>query len=65
MKAYYRRGQCYLGKNDYDIAIENLSKARELEPNDKGILNEIARVKKTKTEYAKKEKEMWAGKLFK
>jgi len=65
VKAYYRRGQCYLGRNDYDIAIENLSKARELEPNDKGILNEIAKVKKTKTEYAKKEKEMWAGKLFK
>ena len=64
VKAYYRRGQCYLGKNEYGLALDDLSKARDLEPNDKGILNEIARVKKVKTEYAKKEKQMY-GKLFK
>ena len=64
VKAYYRRGQCYLGKNEYDLALNDLSKARDLEPNDKGILNEMARVKKVKMEYAKKEKQMY-GKLFK
>jgi len=51
-------------KNEYDLALNDLSKARDLEPNDKGISNEMARVKKVKMEYAKKEKQMY-GKLFK
>ena len=63
-KALFRRGQCYLGKRDYDLALTDLSKARHLEPNDKGILNEIAKVKKAKVDYKQKEKQMY-GKLFK
>ena len=64
VKALYRRGQCHLGKKDYDLALADFNKAKELEPNDRGILNEIAKVKKAKLEYAQKEKAMYS-KLFK
>lgn len=63
VKALFRRGQCHLGKRDYDWALIDLNKARQLEPNDKGILNEIAKTKKAKMEYAKKERAMYS-KLF-
>ena len=83
VKAYYRRGQCYLGRNDYEMALKgkslneisctifwffysfplDLTQAKNLEPNDKGILNEFARVKKAKQEYSKKEKQMYS-KMF-
>ena len=41
----------------------DLTQAKNLEPNDKGILNEFARVKKAKQEYSKKEKQMYS-KMF-
>lgn len=63
IKALFRRGQCHLGKRDYDLALIDLNKAKELEPNDKGIQNEIAKTKKAKMEYAKKEKQMYS-KMF-
>jgi len=64
IKALFRRGQCHLGKKDYDLAMADLKRAQELEPKDKGILQEIAKVKKAKTDYAQKEKQMYS-KLFK
>ena len=63
VKALFRRGQCYLGKRDYDLALEDFNTAKNLEPNDKGILGEIAKVKKAKLEYAQKEKKMFS-KMF-
>jgi peptidyl-prolyl isomerase D len=63
-KALFRRGQCHLGKRDFDLALKDLVRANELVPEDKGVLNEIARVKKAKLVYAQKEKEMY-GKMFK
>jgi len=64
VKAMFRRGQCHLGKKDFDEAMADFIKARELEPNDKGILQEIAKTKKAKLDYAQKEKQMYS-KLFK
>jgi len=63
IKALYRRGQCHLGRRDYDLALEDFNQAKTLDPNDKGILNEIAKVKKAKADYAQKEKKMY-GKMF-
>ncbi len=63
VKALFRRGQCHLGKKDYDLALGDFNKARQLEPTDKGIVNEIAKTKKAKMEYAQKEKKMYS-KMF-
>jgi len=62
-KALFRRGQCHLGKTDYDLAMVDLSRALELEPKDKGILQEIAKTKKAKLMYEQKEKQMYS-KMF-
>ena len=64
VKALFRRGQCHFGNKDYDLAMADLNKANELEPNEKGILQEIAKTKKAKLDYAQKEKQMYS-KLFK
>ena len=64
IKALFRRGQCHFGNKDYDLAMADLNKANELEPNEKGILQEIAKTKKAKMAYAQKVKQMY-GKLFK
>lgn len=63
VKALFRRGQCYLGKRDYDLALADFNQAKTLAPSDKGILNEIAKVKKAKLKYAQKEKKMFS-KMF-
>jgi len=62
-KALFRRGQCHLGKRDYDLAMVDLLRAQELEPKDKGILQEIAKTKKAKLMYEQKEKQMYS-KMF-
>ena len=63
-KAIFRRGQALLGMNDFDAALKDLQKVRELQPEDKGVLNEIARAKKAKLEMVKKEKQLYS-KMFK
>jgi len=62
-KALFRRGQCHLGTKDYDLAMVDLLRAQELEPKDKGILQEIAKTKKAKLMYEQKEKQMYS-KMF-
>ena len=63
-KAIFRRGQALLGMNDYDAALKDLQKVRELQPEDKGVLNEIARAKKMKLDMVQKEKKLYS-KMFK
>ena len=63
-KAIFRRGQALLGMKDFDAALQDLQKARELQPEDKGVLNEIARAKKAKLDMVQKEKQLYA-KMFK
>ena len=50
--------------NDFDGALKDLQKVRELQPDDKGVLNEIARAKKAKLDLVKKEKQLYS-KMFK
>ena len=52
-----------MGKQDYDLAMVDLLRAQELEPKDKGILQEIAKTKKAKLMYEQKEKKMYS-KMF-
>jgi peptidyl-prolyl isomerase D len=63
VKATFRRGQARFQRKEFDEAIKDLNRARELEPNDKGVLNELAKVKKAKQAYGMKEKDLY-GKMF-
>ena len=63
-KAIFRRGQAYLGMNEFDTALVDFRKVLEMEPKDKGVLNEIARAKKAKLDMVQKEKQIYS-KMFK
>ncbi|KAJ3320589.1 Tetratricopeptide repeat protein 9A [Blyttiomyces sp. JEL0837] len=60
-KALFRRGQSYLQLNNVDKALPDLKKAAELEPNDVGIRNELAKLKQKLKEYDEKQKKDFAG----
>ncbi|KAJ1663043.1 peptidyl-prolyl cis-trans isomerase cpr6 [Coemansia sp. RSA 1813] len=62
-KAYYRRGSANRQLRLYEKAVEDLSRARELDPQDKAITNEIAQAERAIKERGQKEKQMYA-KLF-
>lgn len=62
-KALFRRGQAHRALKDWDIALIDLNKALEAEPEDKGIKTEIARVKKDIDEQKKKERQAYS-KMF-
>jgi len=55
-KALYRRGLANNGLKDEDAALQDLEAARELSPEDAGIIKELASVKKAAADRAKKEK---------
>ncbi|XP_022320725.2 peptidyl-prolyl cis-trans isomerase D-like [Crassostrea virginica] len=63
VKALFRKGQAECGLKNYDQALGILSEAAKLEPSDKGIQRELAKVKKVVEEYKTKEKKMYA-KMF-
>ena len=56
-KSLYKRGQAHVGLNEYELGLEDLKKANEMEPNNKDIKNEIERVKKMMISYLALEKE--------
>ncbi|KAK8397461.1 hypothetical protein O3P69_004900 [Scylla paramamosain] len=62
-KIYFRRGQAYNLSNDVESARADLQKARELEPNDKGILKELDSVTRKIKAQREKEKKIYS-KLF-
>ncbi len=63
-KALFRRGQARFLRKEYDEAVKDLNRVRELEPSDKGVVAELAKVKKARQAYVQKEKSMY-GKMFK
>jgi len=63
VKGHFRRGQAYLGKQDFDLALKDFAKVQQLEPDDKGVVKEIAKVKLALRIQNKKDKEMFA-KMF-
>jgi peptidyl-prolyl isomerase D len=50
-KALFRRGQAYMGLNEYKLGLADLKKANEKNPNNKDILKEIEKVKKVMKSY--------------
>ena len=64
MKALYRRAQARLGRQDFELALEDLAQAKEIEPSDKSVAAEIAKVKKAQLQYKEKEKNIYS-KMFK
>lgn len=50
-KAYYRRGQAEIGLNDYESAINDLTTALKLVPDNKEIRNELNNVQQLQTKY--------------
>ena len=63
-KAIFRRGQALFGMRDYGLALQDLQRARELQPEDKKVLNELDKVKKAYLEMTRKEKDIYS-KMFK
>lgn len=55
-KAYYRRAVAHEGLKEEDAALKDLQEAEKLAPGDAGIINEIAKVKKTVKDREAKDK---------
>ena len=62
-KAYYRRGQAYGKIKEDELAIEDLKKALELNPNDSGVINELNAAKNRQKMRREKEKKAFS-KMF-
>nr|NP_001381134.1 peptidyl-prolyl cis-trans isomerase D [Nasonia vitripennis] len=56
-KALFRRGQAYIGLNDYELALTDLKRANECSPSNKNILKEIDKVKQVMKSYLALERE--------
>jgi FK506-binding protein 8 len=63
VKSLFRLGQAYLGDKNFDKAKETLLQAQELDPEDKGIQNELKKVKAKEEEIQKSEKNLYS-KMF-
>ena len=55
-KALFRRGQAEVGLKDEDAALKDLTEADKLIPGDVAVMKELAAVKRSATDRAKKEK---------
>jgi peptidyl-prolyl isomerase D len=55
-KALYRRAIAYVGLKDEDGALKDLEEANKLVPGDAAVVKELAAVKKSAADRAKKEK---------
>ncbi|OQR75774.1 peptidyl-prolyl cis-trans isomerase D-like [Tropilaelaps mercedesae] len=55
-KAYYRRGQAYHGKGDYDRAIKDLTTANKLVPGDPSVMAELKACRGEMATYCAREK---------
>lgn len=62
-KAYYRRGQAYGKIKEDELAIEDLTKALELNPNDSGVINELNAAKNRQKLRREKERKAYS-KMF-
>jgi len=60
-KAYFRRGQAFKSLKDVDRSLEDLKKALQLAPNDRGIKAELSNVKKMENAQIAKQKRTFKG----
>lgn len=63
-KALFRRGQSYMGLNEYELGLADLKQALVKCPNNRDIIEEIERVKKVMKSYLAVEKVAY-GRMFK
>jgi len=61
VKAIFRRGKAYLGKENLDKAEEDLKKALELDPSDKAIPKELATLKAKSKKQEEKAKKFYSN----
>jgi len=64
LKAWFRRGQCYLELDEYDLAQKDLEKAQEFDTdgkNAKDIKKELLRLKKKRQEQDEKDKSFYTS----
>ncbi len=62
-KALFRRGQARFGLKDYDLALQDLNKVKNLQPDDKSVVAELEKVKKARQRYVDEEKALYS-KMF-
>ncbi|KAL3660278.1 hypothetical protein V7S43_014807 [Phytophthora oleae] len=61
VKARYRRSQAYLTSKEFDLAVADLVKLRELEPDNKLFRSAFTRAHTAKTQFRKKEQSAFAN----
>jgi FK506-binding protein 4/5 len=61
VKALYRRGESYLALDNLDLALEDLTIARDLAPNDAVIRKSVAKVKEQLSAQDRLQAKTWAG----
>jgi len=61
VKALFRRGKAYLGKDNLDKAEDDLNKVASLDPNDKAIQKELVVLKQKSKDQDKKQKKFYAN----
>jgi len=61
VKALYRRAQANLKLKEFELALDDLNAAQNLEPNNHEITAEIARVHKSSADYIKRQQEAYKG----
>lgn len=62
-KGYFRKAGVYLAMQEFDKAIEELNKAKQIEPSNPDIISQIAKVKEAKAKYKESSQEIF-GKIF-
>ncbi|CAH0481979.1 unnamed protein product [Peronospora belbahrii] len=65
VKARYRRSQAYVSSKEFDLALADLTKLRELEPNNKLFHSAMAKAQSAKTKFRKKQQDAYATLLNK
>lgn len=61
VKAYYRKAQSHFIKKEYQLALENLNKVLEIDPNNKETQNFIKKIRTETKKTEKKEKKVYQG----
>ncbi|XP_049931515.1 peptidyl-prolyl cis-trans isomerase FKBP65-like isoform X2 [Nymphaea colorata] len=61
VKALFRRAQAYIETTDFDLAELDLKKALEIDPDNRELKSEYARLKKLQAYYDKKDSKLYAS----
>ncbi|CAN6456364.1 unnamed protein product [Victoria cruziana] len=65
VKALFRRAQAYIETTDFDLAELDLKKAMEIDPENRELISEYAKLKKLQAHYDKKDSKLYASMIEK